>query len=58
MKQTFAGAERIVRDLGAWPAMVTVKELQEAKVVQDDRIEMTITESGGVYFHIPEPDQW
>lgn len=50
--QTFPGAERIVGDLGSDPAIVTLRELQEKRIVQDDRIEMSITDSG-VYFHIP-----
>ena len=50
--QSFPGAERIVQNLGATPALVTVPELRERRIVQDDRIEMTMTD-GGVFFHIP-----
>lgn len=32
--QIFPGAERIVQELGAYPAMVTIKELQEKRIVQ------------------------
>ncbi len=52
LPQSFPGAERIVHDLGGVPAMVTVRELQARNIVQDDRLEMNVTEDG-VYFHIP-----
>ena len=50
--QVFPGAERIVQDLGSVPAIVTVRELQEKRMVQDDRIEMSMND-GAIFFHIP-----
>lgn len=41
--QEFPGAERIVQDVEA--AGVTVTELQQRRIVQDDRIEFTVTDS-------------
>ena len=52
LPQPFPGAERIVQDLGSYPAAVTVKELQERRIVQDDRIEMSVGE-GTVFWHLP-----
>lgn len=52
MMQEFRGAERVVASLG-YPANVTAKELQQARIAQDDRINMTVTDSG-VFWHIPE----
>lgn len=45
--QEFAGAERIVQDVEA--AGVTVRELQERRIVQDDRVEFTITDSAVLF---------
>ncbi|GAX79615.1 hypothetical protein CEUSTIGMA_g7056.t1 [Chlamydomonas eustigma] len=50
--QSFPGAERILNSLGSYPALVTIKELQECRIVQDDRIEMSMTD-GAVFWHIP-----
>ncbi|KAG2485807.1 hypothetical protein HYH03_015518 [Edaphochlamys debaryana] len=47
--QSFPGAERIVCDLGLYPPTVTVKELQERRIVQDDRVNFDVTDSG-IYF--------
>ena len=52
LPQCFPGAERILYSLGSVPAMVTISELQQRRIVQDDRIEMTMTD-GAVLFHIP-----
>lgn len=41
--QEFPGAERIVQDVEA--AGVTVRELQQRRIVQDDRVEFTVTDS-------------
>lgn len=49
--QEFPGAERIVSDVQT--AGVTVRELQERRIVQDDRIEFTITDSA-VLFGSPD----
>jgi hypothetical protein len=48
--QQFPGAERIVQDVAS--AEVTIKELQQRRIVQDDRLEFTVTDSA-VMFHIP-----
>jgi hypothetical protein len=48
--QQFPGAERIVQDVAS--AEVTIKELQERRIVQDDRLEFTVTDSA-LLFHIP-----
>ena len=51
--QEYPGAERIVGSLGGADAPeVTVADLMARRIVQDDRIEMTVTDAG-VYFHIP-----
>lgn len=51
--QNFAGAERIVGSLGSdLLPEVTVADLQKGRIVQDDRIELTVTDDA-VYFHIP-----
>lgn len=42
--QEFPGAERIVSDLET--GEVSVRELQQHRIVQDDRINMTVTDSG------------
>ncbi|GFR50251.1 hypothetical protein Agub_g12437 [Astrephomene gubernaculifera] len=44
--QAFPGAERIVCELGGYPAMITVKELQERRIVQDDRVNFDVTDTG------------
>lgn len=49
--QEFPGAERIVSDVAS--AEVTVKELQQRRIVQDDRVEFTITDSA-VLFGSPD----
>lgn len=49
--QEFPGAERIVSDVQS--ADVTVRELQQRRIVQDDRVEFTITDSA-VLFGSPE----
>lgn len=55
-QQQFPGAERIISALG-FPANVTVQELVANRVVQDDRWEMTLTDSG-IYFHqVDESEQ-
>jgi hypothetical protein len=54
--QNFAGAERIVGSLGGYPAEVTCKDLAAARIVQDDRLELTVTDTA-VYFHIPEGEE-
>lgn len=54
--QNFAGAERIVGSLGGYPAEVTCKDLVAARIVQDDRLELTVTDTA-VYFHIPEGEE-
>lgn len=41
--QEFPGAERIVSDVQS--AEVTVRELQQRRIVQDDRVEFTMTDS-------------
>lgn len=41
--QAFPGAERIVSDVQS--GEVTVRELQQRRIVQDDRIEFTMTDS-------------
>jgi hypothetical protein len=48
--QQFPGAERIVSDVSS--AGMTVKELIERRIVQDDRVEFTVTDSA-LFFHIP-----
>lgn len=45
--QEFAGAERIVQDIET--AEVTVTELKDRRIVQDDRIEFTITDSAVLF---------
>jgi len=40
--QAFPGAERIIAELG-FPASVTVQELQQARIAQDDRVDFNIT---------------
>ncbi|EFJ44392.1 hypothetical protein VOLCADRAFT_109931 [Volvox carteri f. nagariensis] len=47
--QAFPGAERIVCELGGYPAMVTVKELMERRIVQDDRVNFDVSDTG-VFF--------
>jgi hypothetical protein len=42
--QEFPGAERIVSDLDS--GEVTVRELLQRRIVQDDRINMTVTDAG------------
>ncbi|PNH09094.1 Protein CbbY [Tetrabaena socialis] len=37
--QAFPGAERIISDLGGFPPNVTVAELQQRRIVQDDRVD-------------------
>lgn len=44
--QAFPGAERIVCDLGGFPANVTVKELVERRIVQDDRVNFDVSDTG------------
>ncbi|GLI63176.1 hypothetical protein VaNZ11_005945 [Volvox africanus] len=44
--QAFPGAERIVCELGSYPAMVTVKELMDRRIVQDDRVNFDVTDVG------------
>ncbi|GIL50217.1 hypothetical protein Vafri_6325 [Volvox africanus] len=44
--QAFPGAERIVCELGSYPAMVTVKELMDRRIVQDDRVNFDVTDAG------------
>jgi hypothetical protein len=41
--QEFPGAERIVSDVQS--GEVTIRELQQRRIVQDDRIEFTMTDS-------------
>lgn len=41
---TFAGAERIVQALG-YPASITVKELKDKRIAQDDRVDFDVTDS-------------
>jgi hypothetical protein len=53
--QNFAGAERIVSSLGGYPAEVTCKDLVAARIAQDDRLELAVTDSA-IYFHIPEEE--
>ena len=43
----FAGAERIVGDLQS--GEVTLAELRQRRIVQDDRVNLTVTD-GGIYF--------
>ncbi len=38
--------------LGEEPAEITVADLAAGRIVQDDRLELTVTDSA-VYFHIP-----
>lgn len=40
----FPGAERIIAELGDNPPMITVKELMDARIVQDDRISIISTD--------------
>jgi hypothetical protein len=49
--QEFPGAERIVSDVQS--ADVTILELQQRRIVQDDRVEFTITDSA-VMFGSPD----
>jgi hypothetical protein len=49
--QSFAGAERIVSELG-WPANITAQELIAGRIAQDDRVNFDVTDSG-VFFHQP-----
>jgi len=48
--QDFAGAERIVGSLGDDPPEVTLDSLRRADCVQDDRVEMRVSETGAVTF--------
>eukprot|EP00877_Chromochloris_zofingiensis_P014094 jgi/Chrzof1/8939/Cz03g30010.t1 len=48
--QEFPGAERIVENISS--AEITITELQQRRIVQDDRIEMTVTDNA-VFWHIP-----
>ncbi len=51
--QAFAGAERVVCGLG-FPANVTVQELSDARVVQDDRVHMHVTDSAVFWGEQPQ----
>ncbi|KAF6261761.1 HAD-like domain-containing protein [Scenedesmus sp. NREL 46B-D3] len=55
-QQEFAGAERIVQDVAA--AGVTVRELQERRIVQDDRVEFTITDSAMLFGSPTRGNDW
>ena len=46
LPQAFPGAERIVAELGGYPAMVTVQELQQGRIAQDDRVNFDVTDMG------------
>ncbi|KAJ9504504.1 hypothetical protein QJQ45_030421, partial [Haematococcus lacustris] len=50
-KEAFGGAERIVASLG-FPANITVEELQQGRIAQDDRINMSTSDTE-VFWHIP-----
>lgn len=56
--QAFPGAERIVCDLGSYPVNVTVAELMAARIVQDDRVNLTVSPDGdAVYFHMTDEEE-
>jgi hypothetical protein len=45
-RQAFPGAERIVAELGGFPAHVTVAELMQGRIAQDDRVNFDVTDMG------------
>ncbi|MEW5300225.1 MAG: hypothetical protein WDW36_003170 [Sanguina aurantia] len=58
VSQAFPGAERIVCDLGSYPVNVTVAELMAARIVQDDRVNLTVSPDGdAVYFHMTDEEE-
>ncbi len=37
-------------ELGGYPANVTVKELQERRIVQDDRVDFSVSDPGTFFY--------
>lgn len=46
-----------MQSLGESPAEITVDDLMKRRIVQDDRIELTVTD-GGVFFNIDPASQY